>query len=225
MPVARRSFSTRALPTFLRQHTRDSRTAPRGLWHHSPVSKGRLTRQELGWLLTQEAQGAAERLRRGVQVLKTKPPPPPSQPPEEESSSPPSQPALGVEASLAALDDVMQMLSSLHAKPAAGRGRRGRIDIASLIWEVAPEARVAIEPGSGTEVFCDEGEIRRMLHVLLGHGSGLGSSVTIKRDGDEVRVAVALGPDSSATAETERAWLSRMAATADDTSSKGGSSR
>jgi two-component system, OmpR family, sensor kinase len=175
------------------------------------VSKGRLTRQELGWLLTQEAQGAAERLRRGVQVLKTKPPPPPAPPPEEEGSAPPSQPALGVEASLAALDDVMQMLSSLHAKPAAGRGRRGRIDIASLIWEVAPEARVAIEPGSGTEVFCDEGEIRRMLHVLLGHGSGLGSSVTIKRDGDEVRVAVALGPDSSATAETERAWLSRMA--------------
>ena len=207
-PFARRSFSTRALQG---QHTRDSRAAPRGLWHHSPVSKGRLTRQELGWLLTQEAQGAAERLRRGVQVLKTKPPPPPSQPPEEEPSSPPSQPALGVEASLAALDDVMQMLSSLHAKPAAGRGRRGRIDIASLIWEVAPEARVAIEPGSGTEVFCDEGEIRRMLHVLLGHGSGLGSSVTIKRDGDEVRVAVALGPDSSATAETERAWLSRMA--------------
>ena len=130
---------------------------------------------------------------------------------DEDGSSPPSQPALGVEASLAALDDVMQMLSSLHAKPAAGRGRRGRIDVASLIWEVAPEARVAIEPGSGTEVFCDEGEIRRMLHVLLGHGSGLGSSVTIKRDGDEVRVAVALGPDSSATAETERAWLSRMA--------------
>jgi two-component system OmpR family sensor kinase len=185
------------------------------------VSKGRLTRQELGWLLTQEAQGAAERLRRGVQVLKTKPPPPPPSQPaleramrsasDDDSSPPPSQPTLGVEASLAALDDVMQMLSSLHAKPAAGRGRRGRIDIASLIWEVAPEARVSIEPGSGTEVFCDEGEIRRMLHVLLGHGSGLGSSVTIKRDGDEVRIAVALGPDSSATAETERAWLSRMA--------------
>jgi signal transduction histidine kinase len=177
------------------------------------VSKGRLTRQELGWLLTQEAQGAAERLRRGVQILKTKPPPPPSTPPPDEDlpSSPPSQPVLGVEASLAALDDVMQMLSSLHAKPAVGRGRRGRIDVASLIWEVAPEARVSIEPGSGTEVFCDEGEMRRMLHVLVGHGSGLGSSVTIKRDGDEVRTSVALGPDSSATAETERAWLSRMA--------------
>src|SRR5580700_11625944 len=90
-------------------------TKARAMWHHHPVSKGRLTRQELGWLLTQEAQGAAERLRRGVQVLKTKPPPPPAPPPEEEGSAPPSQPALGVEASLAALDDVMQMLSSLPA--------------------------------------------------------------------------------------------------------------
>jgi len=181
------------------------------------VSKGRLTRQELGWLLTQEAQGAAERLRRGVQVLKSKPPPAPLPAPtittvdSDDSSSPPSGAGIGVEASLAALDDVMHMLSSLHAKPAAGRGRRGRIDVASLLWEVAPEARVSIEPGSGTEVFCDEGEIRRMLHVLVGHGSGLGSSVMIKREGDEVRVSVVLGPDSSATAETERAWLSRMA--------------
>ena len=40
------------------------------------VSKGRLTRQELGWLLTQEAAGAAERLRMGVQVLKSNAPPP-----------------------------------------------------------------------------------------------------------------------------------------------------
>src|SRR5580704_8651117 len=108
-PAARLSLSTAM------DHTRDCRAALRGLWHHSSVSKGRLTRQELGWLLTQEAQGAAERLRRGVQVLKTKPPPPPVSPPDDESS-PPSQPGLGVEASLAALDDVMQMLSSLHAK-------------------------------------------------------------------------------------------------------------
>ena len=182
------------------------------------MSKGRLTRQELGWLLTQEAQGAAERLRRGVQILKTKPPPPPSELPpliqerDESSSPPPSQSGgLGVEASLEALDDVMRMLSSLHTKPAQGRGRRGRLDLASLLWEVAPEARVQIEPGSGTEVYGDEGEIRRMLHVMLGHGSGLGSSVTIRRDGDEVRLSVALGPDSTATADTERAWLSRMA--------------
>jgi signal transduction histidine kinase len=163
------------------------------------VTKGRLTRQELGWLLTQEAQGAAERLRRGVTALTSNVPPPPE------------IGAQGVESTLAALDDAMKMLSNLHKQPVSVRGRRGRIDLASLIWEVAPEARVSIEPGSGTEVFGDEAELRRMLHVLLGHGSGSGSAVTIRRDGDFVRASVTLGPDSSATAETERAWLSRMA--------------
>jgi two-component system OmpR family sensor kinase len=162
------------------------------------VSKGRLTRQELGWLLTQEAQGAAERLRKGVTALTQAPPPPGVDP-------------SGVDETLSALDDTMKMLSSLHAQPVNMRGRRGRIDLASLLWEVAPEARVSIEPGSGTEVFGDEAELRRMLHVLLGHGSGSGSAVTIRRDDDEVVIGVVLGPDSSATAETERAWLARMA--------------
>jgi hypothetical protein len=162
------------------------------------MSKGKLTRQELGWLLTQEAQGAAERLRKGVSALTQAPPPP-----GVDSS--------GVETTLSALDDAMRMLSSLHNRPVSVRGRRGRIDLASLLWEVAPEARVSIEPGSGTEVIGDEAELRRMLHVMLGHGSGSGSAVTIKRADDEVVVSVVLGPDSSATAETERAWLSRMA--------------
>jgi hypothetical protein len=162
------------------------------------MSKGKLTRQELGWLLTQEAQGAAERLRKGVTALTQAPPPP-----GEDSS--------GVDATLSALDDAMKMLSSLHSRPVSVRGRRGRIDLASLLWEVAPEARVSIEPGSGTEVFGDESELRRMLHVILGHGSGSGSAVTIRRADDEVVVGVVLGPDSSATADTERAWLSRMA--------------
>jgi hypothetical protein len=165
------------------------------------VSKGKLTRQELGWLLTQEAQGAAERLRKGVSALTQAPPPPGAEGGE----------ASGVDATLSALDDAMKMLSSLHNRPVSVRGRRGRIDLASLLWEVAPEARVSIEPGSGTEVFGDEAELRRMLHVMLGHGTGTGSAVTIRREGDEVVVAVALGPDSSATAETERAWLGRMA--------------
>ncbi len=160
------------------------------------MSKGKLTRQELGWLLTQEAQGAAERLRKGVGALTQAPPPPD---------------ASGVDATLSALDDAMKMLSSLHNRPVSVRGRRGRIDLASLLWEVAPEARVSIEPGSGTEVFGDEAELRRMLHVILGHGSGSGSAVTIRRADDEVVVGVVLGPDSSATADTERAWLSRMA--------------
>ncbi len=166
-------------------------------------SKGRLTRQELGWLLTQEAANAAERLRTGVQVLRTNAPPPPTIVHEA--------PEVPVEASLDALDDVMKMLTSLHARPSSVRGRRGRIDLASLLWEVAPEARVSMEPGSGTEVFGDEGELRRMLNVLVGHGSGAGSHVAIKREEDEVRLAVTLGPDSSAMADTERAWLSRMA--------------
>jgi two-component system, OmpR family, sensor kinase len=162
------------------------------------VSKGKLTRQELGWLLTQEAQGAAERLRKGVTALTQAPPPP-------------GVDASGVDATLSALDDAMRMLSNLHNRPVNVRGRRGRIDLASLLWEVAPEARVSIEPGSGTEVFGDEAEIRRMLHVMLGHGSGSGSAVTIKREGDEVVVGVVLGPDSSVTDHTERAWLGRMA--------------
>lgn len=172
------------------------------------MSKGRLTRQELGWLLTQEAMGSAERLRVGVQVLKTNAPPAPL--PETEDPA-----NLGLDDTLNALDDAMKMLSNLHTRPSGVKGRRGRIDLAAMIWEVAPDARVSIEPGpvdrSGTEVFGDEAELRRMLHMLVGHGTGAGSSVTIKRDGDDVRVSVVLGPDSSATAETERAWMARMA--------------
>jgi signal transduction histidine kinase len=167
------------------------------------VSKGKLTRQELGWLLTQEAQGAAERLRKGVTALTQAPPAPGVDAGGVDAS--------GVDATLSALDDAMRMLSNLHNRPVNVRGRRGRIDLASLLWEVAPEARVSIEPGSGTEVFGDEAEIRRMLHVMLGHGSGSGSAVTIKREGDEVVVGVVLGPDSSVTDHTERAWLGRMA--------------
>ena len=165
------------------------------------MSKGRLTRQELGWLLTQEAAGAAERLRTGVQILKSNPPP-------EEGG------AAGLDATLDALDDTMKMLSSLHNRPVRVTGRRGRIDLAALLWEVAPDARAAIEvgsSGSGTEVFGDEAELRRMLQLLVEHGSGAGSQVSIRRDGDMVKVAVVLGPDATATAEAERAWLARMA--------------
>lgn len=175
------------------------------------MSKGRLTRQELGWLLTQEAVGAASRLRQGVQVMRTVPPPSIRDAlPTVSESQIPATPAGTLDASLDALDDVMRMLENLHTRPSTPV-RRGRIDLAALLWEVAPEARVQIEPGSGTEVFGDEAELRRMLHVLVGHGGGIGSQITIRREGADVRVAVTLGPDTSATAETERVWLSRMA--------------
>lgn len=185
------------------------------------MSKSRLTRQELSWLLTQEAQNAAERLRHGVQTLRTTsvaPPPLEHAPPSDHGVkidvlAEAHDPARHVDASLDELDDVMRMLSNLNQRAAVGLTppRRGRIDVAALLVELAPEARVQIEPGSGTEVFGEEADLRRMLQVLVGHGSGLGSNVVVRRDGEDVRVSVSLGPDASPTAETERVWLSRMA--------------
>lgn len=170
------------------------------------MTKGRLTRQELSWLLAQEAQNAAERLRSGVQGLRGGAGVP------EDVKADETNPSLHVDASLDVLDDVMKMLSNLNQRPApAPPPRRGRIDLAALVLEVAPDARVSIEPGSGTEVFGDELDFRRMVQILVGHASGDGSSATVRRDGDEVRIAVTLGPDTSPTADTERSWLSRMA--------------
>ncbi len=168
------------------------------------MTTDRLTRQELTWLLTQEARSAADKLRKGVQVLAS---------PAPAGGAPPL-----VAPALDALDDAMQMLAKLQKSPTQGRGRRGRIDVAALLWEVAPHTRVTIEPGSGTEVFGDEGELRRILQVLLAAAgpSGLGveagaPDVEIRRDGDDVRISVTLGPDSSGTPSTERSWLARMA--------------
>jgi two-component system, OmpR family, sensor kinase len=166
----------------------------------------RLTRQELTWLLTQEARSAAEKLRKGVAILAA---------PEIRGLTAP--PAASIEPELDALDDAMKMLATLHTGGTT-RSRRGRIDLAALLWEVAPSARVSIEPGSGTEVFGDEAELRRMLQVLVSSASPTGGSsemgtpeLSIRREGSEIRVSLTLGPDASATAETERAWLSRMA--------------
>ena len=167
----------------------------------------RLTKNELTWLLAQEARTAAQKLRRGVGMYSGDEAPPPITVIEEGSG--------GVESTLNQLDEAVNMLASLHGHPQA-RGRRGKIDLAALLWEVAPEARVQIEMGEGTAVFGDESELRRMLLVLLGHGGDPSSSagalgVTVKREGDEVRVGVNLGPDMPSTFETERVWLSRMA--------------
>jgi two-component system, OmpR family, sensor kinase len=171
------------------------------------VTSDRLTRNELTWLLAQEARSAAQKLRQGVGMptgLEVMPPPLII----EEGSG-------GVESTLNRLDDAVNMLASLHGHTAT-RGRRGKIDLAALVWEVAPEARVQLEMGEGTTVFGDESELRRMLHVLIGMSgdpsTGGGTpGVTIRRNGDEVRVGINLGPDTSTSFETERVWLSRMA--------------
>ncbi len=171
------------------------------------MTSDRLTRNELTWLLAQEARSAAQKLRQGVGMptgLEISPPPVTI----EEGSG-------GVESTLNRLDDAVNMLASLHGH-ATTRGRRGKIDLAALVWEVAPEARVQLEMGEGTAVFGDEAELRRMLHVLIGMSgdpstSGGTPGVTIRRNGDEVRVGISLGPDTSTSFETERVWLSRMA--------------
>ncbi len=159
-------------------------------------------------MLAQEARGAARALREGVQQL-TQPPPP--------AASVQIHEAPAVETNLDALDDAIARLGELQmgARVAA---RRGRIDLGALVCEVMPNARVAMDTGSGTEVFGEEQELRRMLLLLVSQtnsspidNESARSDVEIKRDGDWVKISVELGPDSSATAELERRWLSRMA--------------
>jgi signal transduction histidine kinase len=173
------------------------------------VSNERLTRHEISWLLAQEARGAARALREGVTRLTN--PPPTGEPP-------PSAPS--VHTTLDALDGAIGMLSALQAEPTSKPAhRRGRIDLAALLCDVAPNARIQMAPGEGTEVFGDEGELRRILHMLVnqthanpsGAGSTASPEIEIRRDADFVKISVDLGPDSSATAELERRWLSRMA--------------
>jgi two-component system OmpR family sensor kinase len=169
------------------------------------VTEARLTRAELAWLLAQEAHGAARALREEVSQLS-----PPS------SAAPVDIRGPAVSGRLAALDDAISALTELE-HPTRQSGRT-RIDVASLIGSIAPQARMALEPGTGTEVFVDESELRRMLHVLLCPTSGGVDTVQstavdleVRGEGDLVRVSVPLGPDRSATAELERRWLSRMA--------------
>lgn len=168
------------------------------------VPHDRLTRQELSWLLAQEARGAAKALREGVSHL--------TQPASDASAAAPP-----VALTLDALDDAISLLSDLQSAP-PGRARHGRIDVASMMCELLPEARIAMEPGAGTEVFGDEADLRRMLLVLASQTQGnpnaatsAAAEISVRREDDMVRIAVNLGPDSSATAELERRWLHRMA--------------
>jgi two-component system OmpR family sensor kinase len=176
------------------------------------VTTGRLTRQELGWLLAQEARGAAKILRQDVTLLSQPPPP---------DAGAPIVPDLRVATTLNVLDDAIDMLSELETGPAGSKpaSRRGRIDLAALLWEFAPGASMSIEPGAGTEVFGEDTELRRMLHVLVSQTNfsvgaqhdAASAPVRIRREEDWIRITVILGPDVSASTELERRWLSRMA--------------
>lgn len=163
------------------------------------MSQDRLTRHEITWLLAQEARGAAKTLRDEVSGERR----------SSEDSETRLQP---VESTLDALDDTIEMLSALNTGH-RGKARRGRIDLAALLYDVAPNARIAIEPGAGTEVLGDEADLRRMLSVLVTQASagGAETEVRIRRQGDFIKISVELGPDVATTGELERRWLSRMA--------------
>lgn len=179
------------------------------------MTTGRLTRQEIGWLLAQEARGAAKVLRQDVSILsQSSVPPAPASAVQREGS---------VEITLNALEDAIGMLSELQAG-APKPGRRGRIDVAALLCDLSPNASISLEPGAGTEVFGEETELRRMLHVLIsqpnlgpGQSEASAASVRIRREKDLVRITVDLGPDASSGMEIERRWLARMATRAGGT--------
>lgn len=121
--------------------------------------------------------------------------------------------APAVETTLDALDDAITMLSDLNTAGRGAKARRGRIDLAALLMDLAPSTRIAIEPGAGTEVFGDEQDLRRMLNLLVtqaGSAEADAAEVNIRRQDEWVKISVELGPDAGSQ-ELERRWLSRMA--------------
>jgi cell fate (sporulation/competence/biofilm development) regulator YlbF (YheA/YmcA/DUF963 family) len=119
---------------------------------------------------------------------------------------------------LDALDGAIEMMSVLEAPSNVGSGhnreRRARIDIAALLFDIAPDAKLSIEPGAGTEVFGVEQELRRMLDLLIkqsGAGGGAPTVIGVHREADWVVVTIGLGPEGMSTRALEHRWLNRMA--------------
>ncbi len=118
---------------------------------------------------------------------------------------------------LNALDEAISLLATLQQPAQAKAKRRGRIDLAALLYDLAPNCNLSIEPGAGTEVIGDEHELRRMFHLLLNQSmGGVGEDATLRtielrRQNQWIHIRVELGPDTAATSDVERRWLSRMA--------------
>ncbi len=116
---------------------------------------------------------------------------------------------------LSALDDAIGLLGDLQTRP--GTRRRGRIDAAALLYELAPHATITLAADGGSEVFAEEDELLRMLQMLLadaGYGNNSSEAATeihVERSGDEVHIAMELGPDAAPLDSLERRWLVRMA--------------
>jgi anti-sigma regulatory factor (Ser/Thr protein kinase) len=175
--------------------------------------------------LAQEARGAASALRAEVKELRNslRPPPPPTSPAvriSEMDASTPQEDRISTlpgERHLNALDDAINLLAHLQQHTSPRPKRRGRIDLAALLYDLAPDIKLSIEPGAGTEVIGDEHELRRMFHLLLNQSMGGGgegtnlNTINIRRQDQWIHISVELGPDTAATSDLERRWLSRMA--------------
>ncbi len=185
----------------------------RGACNNFDVASGRLTSDELDWLLAQEARGAARSLQSDITELL-----------EAAEQDRPSANLLLTDAGLnlfgegrdSSPDDFFSA-ESTRDPPARARSRRGRLDLAALLYDLAPQCRLAMEPGAGTEVFGNEGELYRALQLMLlqnpvgGELGGGDSDVEIRREDDWIRVSVELGPDVGVINDTERRWLHRVA--------------
>ncbi|HSC89657.1 MAG TPA: hypothetical protein VLC09_20380 [Polyangiaceae bacterium] len=184
------------------------------------MARDGLTRREIGWLLAQEARSAARALRRGMETkVRESLLPPPASGARTVLGGTPAAPSGTPEApwldGLNALDDAIGMLGDLQTH--TGPRWRGRIDVASLLYELAPHATITLATEGGSEVLAEQDELTRMLQLLLGT-AGYGPQaeqstldVNIERTGDEIRIRTELGPDAAPLDGLERRWLHRMA--------------
>lgn len=179
------------------------------------MSNGRLSSRELDQLLAKQAEGAARTLQSDISELL-----------DAAEQDRPSANLLLTDTGANVLTDSSNRDSNPDDFFAGGKGtpealrvrsRRGRLDLAALLYEVAPHCRLALETGAGTEVFGNEAELRRTLQLMLMQSPGgtseseLGGEVRIKREGDWIRVSVELGPDVGVIDDTQRRWHHRVA--------------
>ena len=173
------------------------------------MGSSNLTRRELGWLLAQEAQGAADVLRAEVNEMRASLPPVPG-PGKDPTAKP-----LG-EQSLLALDNAIALLTNLQA-PDQAQSSRARVDLASLLLEQMPSAQLRLEPGLGTEVFADRQQLGKLLQLFFSQSgsevasTGKGTHVEIQREDGWVRLTTDIGPDSPMADSVERRWMHKMA--------------
>ncbi len=170
-----------------------------------------MSKREISWLLAQEARGAAQALRQGIET-QIRDSLPPTQPGDDSESGALSTPLLN---SFTAFDEAMNLLGNLQS--AKGSTRRGRVDVAALLYELSPNATINLNTSEGTEVFGEEQSLKRMLQILLADAGGqaalqsAGPIIYVSRENENVRITANLGPDASHQTALEHRFLNRTA--------------